>query len=82
MTADSAAAAPAIGADSVYRDMKILGVRDSIKAVVHHYKQGNLNWPMVIYIGLAHVAAVVGIFTLPFCSWQTLLLAFVLWPIT
>jgi stearoyl-CoA desaturase (delta-9 desaturase) len=37
---------------------------------------------MVIYLTLAHVAAVVGLFTLPYCKWQTLLLAFVLWPIS
>ena len=62
--------------------MKLLGFRDSVKAVVDHYRQGNLNWPMVIYIGLVHVAAVVGVLSLPFCRWQTLLFAFLLWPIT
>lgn len=76
------AAATKTPPSEVYRDMKLLGVSDSIKTVVDHYKQGNLNWPMVIYLGLAHLAAVVGIFTVPFCSWQTLLLAFILWPIT
>lgn len=47
-----------------------------------YYKEGSLNFPMIIYIGLAHVAAVVGLFTIPKCKWQTLLWAFVLWPIS
>jgi len=52
------------------------------RTVSRHYKQGTLNWPMMIYIGLAHVAAVVGLFTLPSCKPQTLLWAFLLWPIS
>jgi hypothetical protein len=31
-------------------------IKQSVKAVVKHYKKGDLNWPMIIYIGLAHVA--------------------------
>jgi stearoyl-CoA desaturase (delta-9 desaturase) len=50
--------------------------------VARHYKEGNLNWPMIIYIGLAHVAALVGLLSLPQCNKWTLLWAFVLWPIT
>jgi len=41
-----------------------------------------MNWPMIIYISLAHVAALVGIYSIPFCSWKTLLWAFILWPIS
>jgi len=37
---------------------------------------------MIIYIGLAHVAAVVGLFTVTSCHRYTLLWAFILWPIT
>ena len=47
-----------------------------------YYKEGSLNFPMLIYIGLAHVAALVGLFKIPECQWQTLLWAFVLWPIS
>jgi stearoyl-CoA desaturase (delta-9 desaturase) len=50
--------------------------------VARHYKEGNMNWPMIIYIGLAHVAALVGLVCLPQCNKWTLLWAFVLWPIT
>lgn len=37
---------------------------------------------MIIYLLLAHVAAVVGILTIPSCSWKTLLWAFACWPIS
>jgi stearoyl-CoA desaturase (delta-9 desaturase) len=54
----------------------------SFNAIVKHFKKGDLNWPMIIYIGLTHVAAVVGVFTIPYCSKYTLLMAFLLWPIS
>lgn len=56
--------------------------RDTVEAIVYHWKNKSINWPMAIYITLVHVAAVVGICTIQDCKWQTLLLAFVLWPIT
>lgn len=56
--------------------------KECIKTVVRHYKEGNLNWPMIIYISLAHVAAIVGLLSLSQCSRYTLLWAFVLWPIS
>lgn len=46
-----------------------------------HYKAGNLNWPMLIYICLVHTVAVAGLFFIPKCSGQTLMWAFILWPI-
>lgn len=57
-------------------------VGDSIKTVQRHYKSGNFNWPMIIYIGLAHVAAIVGIFRIPECHRYTLLFALFLWPLS
>jgi hypothetical protein len=39
-------------------------IKKSVDTVVRHYKEGNLNWPMIIYITLAHVAAVIGLFSL------------------
>jgi stearoyl-CoA desaturase (delta-9 desaturase) len=57
-------------------------VRDSVNAVVKHYKAGDLNWPMIIYISLAHMAALVGLFKITQCHRYTLLLAWVLWPIS
>lgn len=56
--------------------------KDTVEAIVYHWKNKSINWPMAIYITLVHVAAVVGIFTIPDCKSQTLLLAFILWPIT
>lgn len=49
--------------------------------VSYHYKQGNVNWPMGIYITLVHVVAAVGLFYIPNCSYETLIWAFLLWPI-
>lgn len=57
-------------------------VRESFDAIIYHYKAGSINWPMVVYITLAHVAAIVGIFTIPHCQPLTLLWAFILWPIS
>jgi hypothetical protein len=55
--------------------------RDIPGLVAYHYKQGNINWPMGIYISLVHVVAVTGLFYLPKCSYETLIWAFFLWPI-
>lgn len=49
--------------------------------ISYHYKRGNMNWPMIIYISLVHMVAVMGLFSLPQCSRETLLWAFLLWPI-
>lgn len=57
-------------------------VTDAAATVARHYKQGTLNWPMIIYISLAHVAAAIGLFTIPKCHPMTLLWAFILWPIS
>lgn len=54
---------------------------DSMKTAAFHYKEGNLNYPMMIYIALVHAVAVVGLFKLLDCSAETLIFAFVLWPI-
>ena len=55
--------------------------RDIPKVVHYHWKEGNLNWPMIIYISLVHVAAVAGVAKVMDCSAQTLMWAFLLWPI-
>ena len=55
---------------------------DAIRTVARHYKDGTLNWPMIIYISLAHVAALVGVMKIRDCHPYTLLFAFCLWPIS
>lgn len=55
---------------------------ETIATVSRHYKENNLNWPMIIYTLLAHMAAVIGLFSLHKCHPYTLLWTFVLWPIT
>ena len=59
----------------------MFGITESVRTVARHYKEGNLNWPMIIYIALAHAAALIGLFTLGNCHKYTLLWAFILWPI-
>lgn len=55
---------------------------DIVETIKFHYKQGNINWPMGIYVTLMHVYALVGIVMLPFVTYKTLFLAFILWPIS
>jgi len=50
--------------------------------VKHHWKEGNFNWPMITYISLVHYAAAVGIAKMTQCSTETLMWAFLLWPIS
>lgn len=56
--------------------------RDIPSLVKDHYKAGNVNWPMSIYITLVHILAVVGCFKIPNCSAATLYFAFMLWPLS
>jgi hypothetical protein len=47
----------------------------------YHYKHGNINWPMAIYITLVHFVALMGVLAIPSCKAETLLFAFLLWPL-
>lgn len=54
----------------------------SIPSVIsHHYKAGTINWPMGIYITLVHIVGVVGALKVLDCKMETLMWAFLLWPI-
>ena len=55
--------------------------RDIPKLISYHYKEGNLNWPMIVYISLVHIVAAAALTKIPACSRETLLWAFILWPI-
>lgn len=55
---------------------------EAVRTTMKHYKEGTLNWPMIIYLALAHVAALVGLFSIHKCHPYTLLWAFILWPIS
>jgi stearoyl-CoA desaturase (delta-9 desaturase) len=63
-------------------DFSMKMVRDIPSLISYHYKEGNINWPMGIYISLVHVVATVGLFTISKCSNETLIWAFLLWPIS
>ena len=62
-------------------DLSVKMIRDIPSVVSHHWKEKNLNFPMIVYISLVHTVALVGLFTIPKCSAETLIWAFILWPI-
>ena len=62
-------------------DLSYKMVQDIPNVVGHHWKERSFNWPMIIYIGIVHSAALYGISKLSQCSAETLIWAFTLWPI-
>jgi len=56
--------------------------REIPSLVKYHWKEGNINWPMSIYVSLVHYVALVGVGRLTQCSSETLMWAFCLWPIS
>jgi len=50
--------------------------------ISYHYKNGNLNYFMIVYLSLVHLVAVLGLVTIPKASNETLIWAFILWPIS
>jgi stearoyl-CoA desaturase (delta-9 desaturase) len=63
-------------------DLSMKMVKDIPSLISYHYHKKQLNWPMIIYISLVHVAAFVGLFKVQKCSAETLIWAFTLWPIS
>jgi len=63
-------------------DFSLQMIKDIPSVVKYHWKNGSINWPMSIYVGIVHTAACVGLMTIPKCSYDTLLWAFILWPIS
>jgi len=57
-------------------------VREIPSVISHHWRERSLNWPMIVYIALCHIVAFIGILTVPKCAKETLLFAFLLWPLT
>jgi hypothetical protein len=62
-------------------DLSYQMLSDIPSLVTNHYKQGNINWPMAIYISLVHIVAAAGFMAAFQSDPKTLLWAFVLWPI-
>lgn len=56
-------------------------LREIPQTVSYHWKEGNLNWIMIIYISLVHIVAIAGAFAIPQASNETLIFAFLLWPL-
>lgn len=48
----------------------------------HHWKERSFNIPMIIYVSFAHYLAFQGLLHVSKCSKETLLFAFILWPIS
>jgi len=63
-------------------DLSFKMVSEIPSLVKYHYKEGNINWPMGIYITLVHVLGFVGVAKMMECSKETLMWAFILWPIS
>ena len=57
-------------------------ISEGLKTVVRHYKAGNINWPLAIYVTLVHAAGLIGLSYVTTCHKYTLLFAFALWPIS
>lgn len=62
-------------------DLSLKMVQDLPGLINYHYKEGNFNWPMIIYVSLVHITALAGVAKLTQCSAETLIWAFALWPI-
>ena len=62
-------------------DLSLQMFRDIPKVIAFHYKEGNMNWPMIVYISLVHMVALTALTKLTSCSAETLLWAFFLWPV-
>ena len=57
-------------------------IKSTLSTLKHHYAAGNMNWPMSIYITLVHILAITGISYCFIAKSETLLWAFILWPIS
>lgn len=56
-------------------------IKEGAGIAYKHFRDGTINYPMLIFLTLAHVAGIYGIMTIPKCHNYTLLWAFILWPI-
>ena len=62
-------------------DLSIKMVTEIPALIKHHWNAGTINWPMGIYVTLIHVLGMVGATKVTACSKETLMWAFILWPI-
>lgn len=55
----------------------------NIPSVIHyHFKEGNMNWPYIVFFTIVHATAFLGLCRLQHCSNETLLFAWALWPVS
>jgi hypothetical protein len=67
--------------NGITMDLSIHMIKEIPSLVKHHYRAGTINWPMSIYITLVHVIGFVGVAKVIQCKMETLMWAFLLWPI-
>jgi stearoyl-CoA desaturase (Delta-9 desaturase) len=68
---------------STTMDLSVQMFKDIPKVVHYHWKEGNINWPMGIYITLVHVLGVIGaVCYVKKCSAETLLWAWYMFPMS
>lgn len=63
-------------------DLSLKMICDIPKVISHHYKEKAINWPMITYISIVHAVGLAGLFRVMNCSAETLIWAFILWPIS
>lgn len=54
----------------------------ALSTIHYHLSNGNVNWFMSSWVILVHILAIAGIANIPNCKAETLLFAFLLWPIS
>jgi stearoyl-CoA desaturase (delta-9 desaturase) len=54
----------------------------SLEVCRRHCKAGNVDWGMLLYMVVVHIAATVGLWAFMACKWQTRLWCLALWPIS
>jgi stearoyl-CoA desaturase (delta-9 desaturase) len=52
------------------------------KVLNHHYKEGNFNWPYMVFFAVVHITAFMGIFKVAYCKRESILFFFILWQLT
>lgn len=68
--------------DNTIMDFSYKSISNIPSVVWYHLKEGNVNWTMTIWSILMHSLTLKGLTVIPQCKPETLLFAFLLWPIT
>jgi len=50
--------------------------------IKYHFEAGNMNWQYIVFFSVVHVTAVMGLFRVKYCSFETIFFAQMLWSIS